>query len=219
VNAGSLVIVLIWVIAAVSTLWPATPEPPGSNGSHAVTALPSSHQILDRYEDTLHTLKAPALMSFAYSIEQAGLRNIEQVHRVYRQGLLERDELLSVSGRRSSHPVVYIARDRPDHYAIANLAPTRAHYDFVLIGALRFCFDRDEARRERETGRFCVSHDSEDRRRLCRNLGDDRRKLSATPRDHVSRGCRRSARRGACRVRPRRSLLGSHCGERDSAVG
>ena len=62
--------------------------------------------VLARYADALAALKHPAAISFEFSVEQLGLRNLEQTHRVYRSGSDERDETLSVDGYALNYPAV-----------------------------------------------------------------------------------------------------------------
>jgi hypothetical protein len=93
--------------------------------------------VLDRYEEALRALKVPPLVSFTYSLEQAGARNTEQQHRVYRSGSLERDETLGVDGQRAARPLVRIYRGRPDRYEVDLVAPTRERYEFRLAATRR----------------------------------------------------------------------------------
>jgi hypothetical protein len=91
--------------------------------------------ILARYEATLATLKRPKAMTFDYSVEQLGLRNMEQTHHVYRSGLAERDETLVVDGFTLPRPSVRIIANRSYRYEITAVAPRQTTYAFVYTGS------------------------------------------------------------------------------------
>jgi hypothetical protein len=93
--------------------------------------------VLARYADALANLKRPPTQSFEYSVEQLGLRNIEQTHRVYRSGLNERDETLIVDGYTLKQPAVRILANRTNRYDIAAVAPKPADYTFTFDGTKR----------------------------------------------------------------------------------
>ena len=92
--------------------------------------------ILARYQHAVRTYRAPRVASFSYAVEQDGLHGFDQVHRIYRSGLLERDETLAVDGKTLVRPVVRIIRGRRDRYAVAALAPRSEQYAFVYGGAV-----------------------------------------------------------------------------------
>lgn len=91
-------------------------------------------EVLARYAQALESAATPKLAVFEYAIEQAGLRDFIQTHRVYRAGSDERDETLAVAGKALSPPLVRIFHKRVDRYAIARLAPTEARYTFAFVG-------------------------------------------------------------------------------------
>ena len=95
-----------------------------------------SQIVLQRYELEMADLATPKAMIFSYNVSQAGPTNIEQRHRVYRQGLAVRDETIAVDGRQLSRKVVRIGR-RPDHYTLARLAPRTASYAFVFLHTVK----------------------------------------------------------------------------------
>jgi hypothetical protein len=106
---------------------------PGAAASPAAGAL-TPLAILDRYEASLAALKRPRVLSFDYSVEQLGLKNMEQTHRVYRSGLDERDETLVVDGFALPRPAVRIIANRLYRYDINAIAPTSASYAFQYSG-------------------------------------------------------------------------------------
>jgi hypothetical protein len=93
--------------------------------------------VLARYEQALATLKRPPTLSFEYSVEQLGLNNLEQTHRVYRSGLNERDETLVVDSYTLAQPAVRILANRTNRYDVAAVAPKAADYAFTFAGVKR----------------------------------------------------------------------------------
>jgi len=106
----------------------AAPEPEPETESLSPAA------ILARYEATLAELKRPKAITFDYSVEQLGLRDIEQTHHVYRSGHAERDETLIVDGIVLPQPSVRIIANRSDRYDITQVAPTASAYTFAYTG-------------------------------------------------------------------------------------
>lgn len=98
-----------------------------------VLALPPA-EVLARYADALAAEHPPSVLSFEYAVDQTGLRNDEQLHRVFRSGNDERDELLAVDGRRLDPPTVRIFHGRRDHYTLNELAPRPESYTFRYVG-------------------------------------------------------------------------------------
>ncbi len=90
--------------------------------------------VLRRYAAALEKIKEPRVISFDYTLEQTGPRTLAQTHRVFRSGDDERDETLTVDGKRLSPPKVRIFRGRRNRYTLASLAPRQADYDFVFSG-------------------------------------------------------------------------------------
>lgn len=90
--------------------------------------------VLARYTHVLEAVRLPTTISFQYTVEQLGGRDIEQTHRVYRSGTEERDETLQVDGEKVIPPSVRFFRGRRDRYAITNVAPRIETYDFKYVG-------------------------------------------------------------------------------------
>jgi hypothetical protein len=90
--------------------------------------------VLERYAASLAALKHPKAVTFDYSVEQLGLRNMEQTHHVYRSGRNERDETLVVDGLQLPRPSVRIIANRTYRYDIGAVAPTPATYSFTYSG-------------------------------------------------------------------------------------
>ncbi len=103
---------------------------------HAPVAL-EPPAVLARYSSAVAHLKRPKTVSFEFSVEQSGLRNLEQTHRVYRSGQSERDETLSADGVTLTSPSVRIFRTRANRYDVGALAPRVADYDFAFAGLAR----------------------------------------------------------------------------------
>ena len=112
---------------ALGGLGPSTPAPE----SEALAPV----TILARYSAALAKLHHPKAIAFDYSVEQLGMRNMEQTHHVYRSGLAERDETLVVDGLTLPRPSVKIVANRSDRYDIAAIAPTEARYTFAYTGS------------------------------------------------------------------------------------
>jgi hypothetical protein len=91
--------------------------------------------VLQRYEAALLKVHEPQVITFDYKLEQTGLRNALQTHRVFRSGNDERDETLTVDGKRLSPPKVRIFRGRRNRYKVATLAPRAAEYKFTYLGS------------------------------------------------------------------------------------
>lgn len=89
--------------------------------------------VLYQYGSALEHLSRPPSVEFEVSMEQVGPRNIEQTHRIYRQGLNERDEILSVDGQALTTPAVRIFGDRTYRYDVAAVAPHLADYTFSFV--------------------------------------------------------------------------------------
>src|ERR1700723_645153 len=104
--------------------------------SAATTAphtLPAS-AVIAKYAEALAAHKEPPAVSFDYTLEQSGVRALDQRHRVFRSGADERDEVLVVNGRELTTPEIRIFRNRRDRYAIERLAPSVAGYAFAFAG-------------------------------------------------------------------------------------
>jgi hypothetical protein len=93
--------------------------------------------VLEQYAAALDELPAPRYISFEYSVEQSGGTNISELHRIYRAGRDQRDELIAEDGQRLRLPSVRIRHDAVDRYALAALAPTPARYTFTFAGSVK----------------------------------------------------------------------------------
>ena len=97
------------------------------------SANPDAVTVLNRYEARLEQYHTPSVLSFTYSVDQAGTRGFSQTHRIYRSGSLVRDETIGI-GNQHLKPKIRIYRDRPNHYMVEALAPRRGVYRFTFIG-------------------------------------------------------------------------------------
>ena len=95
-----------------------------------------SQVVLERYASHLVAIDSPKTLIFSYTVSQAGPRDIEQTHRVYRSGDLVRDETLSVDGQTLKSKVTHIGRYR-NHYTIDGLAPRLTQYAFLFVRAVK----------------------------------------------------------------------------------
>ncbi len=111
---------------------PVTPSPAAAS---AVPAALAPSVILARYAAALTKIKEPKVISFDYTLEQTGLRMLAQTHRVFRSGSDERDETLTVDGKRLAPPKIRIFRGRRNRYTVGLLAPRPADYTFRYVGA------------------------------------------------------------------------------------
>jgi hypothetical protein len=105
------------------------PTPPVPAPSPSPVRL-SPGLVLARYGAVLGAVKRPQQLVFAYTVEQLGLQDLEQSHRVYRSGHSERDETLVVDGYTLQYPSIRIFRNRSDRYDIAAVAPRLGAYAF-----------------------------------------------------------------------------------------
>ncbi len=114
--------------------------PLGHRGAAPVAAPHASRLapavVIERYVAALQSLKAPATQSFDYSVEQLGLRDMEQTHHVYLSGRRERDETTVVDGYTLTRPSVRVIADRNNHYNVTAIAPKPSAYSFLYRGAV-----------------------------------------------------------------------------------
>lgn len=113
---------------------PASAAPPARETPLASEAPDT---VLAKYEHALNVAPVPKFVEFDYSVEQVGMHDLIQTHRIYRSGDTERDEITSVDGQALTHPQTRIIRDRVDHYGIGAVAPRPARYTFSFIGKRR----------------------------------------------------------------------------------
>jgi hypothetical protein len=89
--------------------------------------------VLANYESVLAKALTPPYVSFEYTVEQVGVRDLQQDHRIYRDRSNERDELLSVNGEALTRPVVRLFRGRVERYTLGRLAPRASGYTFHYL--------------------------------------------------------------------------------------
>jgi hypothetical protein len=131
------------VVAAAARTCVATALTFATLGARPVTHVPlepaepkplAPATVLAKYAKALGAVARPHAISFSYTIEQLGLRNMEQTHRVYRSGLDERDETLGVDGYTLPRPSVRIIANRTYRYDVKAVAPAPSSYRFVYTG-------------------------------------------------------------------------------------
>jgi hypothetical protein len=121
---------------------------PSGSVQAASVELPAA-TVLARYAEAIAAVQAPKVVAFDYTLEQSGARDLQQEHRVFRSGLRERDEILSVDGKKLEPPIVRIFSGKRDRYSIVTLAPRPAQYTFTYVGPKRvghhvdYVFDLD----------------------------------------------------------------------------
>lgn len=124
-------LLLAAALAAAPSAPPDVPPLARAGSSPAVASA-----ILARYAEALVVYHTPPVMTFEYSVDQTGAREIQQYHRVFRSGASQRDELLAVDGKKLDPPSVHIFQRR-DRYTVEALAPRPAKYAFRYIGSVR----------------------------------------------------------------------------------
>lgn len=92
-----------------------------------------SQEVLTRYLAALGKTAPAHTVVFDYSVSQAGPHVIEQRHRVYRSGAVQRDEISYVDGQQLKPPNIRVFR-REDRYAVNRLAPRPPTYFFLFQG-------------------------------------------------------------------------------------
>jgi hypothetical protein len=92
-----------------------------------------SQEVLARYLAALSKTPQAHTVVFEYSISQAGPHVIEQRHRVYRSGAVQRDEITYVDGQAIKPPNIRIIRHE-DRYSVHRLAPRPQTYFFLFAG-------------------------------------------------------------------------------------
>jgi hypothetical protein len=108
---------------------------PAARATPLVSEAPDT--VLAKYAHALDVLPVPKFVEFDYSVEQVGMHDLVQTHRIYRSGGTERDEITSVDGQALPHSSIRIIRDRVDHYGIGAVAPREPRYTFSFIGKRR----------------------------------------------------------------------------------
>lgn len=150
---------LLAAALALSAVPPtAPPDVPPLRSASEVSAMTGA-SVIERYADALAHRHAPRIVSFEYALEQTGAHALDQTHRVFRSGDDQRDEILTVDGKRLDPPSIRIFRGRRDRYAVESLAPQPAAYAFKYLGTARDAHHVDYlfATTPREEGSFVVT--------------------------------------------------------------
>lgn len=105
-----------------------------SNAGAQPPPAAGSALVIERYADALAALPRPVNMVFEFTVDQSGMHNFDETHRVYRSGLHERDETLALAGASLKIPIVRVVRDNAYRYDVLTLAPKPAEYVFAYSG-------------------------------------------------------------------------------------
>jgi hypothetical protein len=131
---------VIALLLAAALLLPGPSAPPDIPPLHARPTPPPAvapSTFLARYAVALAAHRTPDVLSFEYTVDQTGARDIEEVHRVFRSGSSQRDELLSVGGKRLDPPTTRIFLGRRNRYTLEALAPRPSEYRFRYLASVR----------------------------------------------------------------------------------
>jgi len=131
------VIGLLLAAAMALTLPTAPPDIPPLRPRPTPPPAIAPATMLARYAQALAANPTPSVLSFEYSIDQTGLNDIQETHRVFRSGTSERDELLSADGKRLSPPAIHIFLGHRNRYALEALAPRPEAYTFRYLATVR----------------------------------------------------------------------------------
>jgi hypothetical protein len=129
------------------TLLAASPRRPHATPTHLSTPPPpfvvsapsvaAPALVLLRYAEALTRVSSPPALIFDYTVEQAGLHDIEQKHRIYRGKAIERDEMTEIDGRKLLAPSVRVMSGRTDRYDILAVAPRPERYALAFVRSQR----------------------------------------------------------------------------------
>src|SRR5271156_347480 len=108
-----------------------------ASAASGITVVASPSNVVARYVAALASVSRPRAVTFEYTVEQLGPRDLSQRHRVYREGVDERDETLIVDGVQLSRPAIRIFANRGYSYDVGTMAPRPADYLFTLTSELR----------------------------------------------------------------------------------
>ena len=119
----------------------ALPTIPASATAAPLVVKPDQHAVapkgvLDRYEARMLSVHTPVILTFEYTVEQAGTRSVTVAHRIYRSGSIERDETIGIDEAKIK-PRIRIYRNRPDAYAFESVAPRKDMYAFTFVAKVR----------------------------------------------------------------------------------
>jgi len=123
---------LLAVAVALSTPPTAPPDIPPLRPRPTPPPAVAPATTLARYAEALAATHTPLVLSFEYSVDQAGGRDIQETHRVFRR----RDELHTVDGKRVDPPSIHIFLGRRNRYALEALAPRPEAYTFRYLASV-----------------------------------------------------------------------------------
>jgi hypothetical protein len=123
-------VIALLLAAALSAPPTAPPDVPPLSNSAAAAA------IIGKYAEALVVYRTPSVLSYEYTVDQTGARDIQQTHRVFRSDTSQRDELLAVDGKKLEPPTVHIFLGRRNRYTVESLAPRPTAYTFKFIGTV-----------------------------------------------------------------------------------
>jgi hypothetical protein len=132
--------VIVLLLAGLLALNPpptAPPDIPPLRPRPTPPPIVAPSSMLARYAEALTANRTPAVLSFEYSIDQTGVHDLQQTHRVFRSGNSERDELLSADGKRLNPPSIHIFLGHRNRYSIEALAPRPEAYTFRYVESVR----------------------------------------------------------------------------------
>jgi hypothetical protein len=95
-----------------------------------------SQYVLQRYAAAVASATPPKVVIYSYTVSQVGPSNIEQRHRIYRDGMDVRDETLSIDGNALHRKVVRFSH-REDPYTVARFAPHTDAYELLFLGTTK----------------------------------------------------------------------------------
>jgi hypothetical protein len=127
---------LLATALALTTAPTAPPDIPPLRPRATAPPRVAPSSTLARYAEALTANRTPLVLSFEYSIDQAGARDIQETHRVFRSGSSERDELRTVDGKRVEPPSIHIFLGRRNRYALEALAPRPEAYTFRYLASV-----------------------------------------------------------------------------------
>jgi hypothetical protein len=125
------------LLAAALVMPTAPPDIPPLRPRSTPRPAVAPAKMLARYDAALEANPTPAVLSFEYSVDQAGPHDIQETHRVFRSGNSERDELLTANGKTLSPPTIHIFLGHRNRYALEALAPRPEAYTFRYLTSLR----------------------------------------------------------------------------------
>ncbi|MFY9633048.1 MAG: hypothetical protein WAJ94_15710 [Candidatus Cybelea sp.] len=92
-----------------------------------------SAEVLQRYALALQHVVSPRVVVYSYTVSQVGPSNIEQRHRIYRNGTSVRDETLAIDGIALRHKAVRFSQ-REERYTVGRFAPSATAYELLFLG-------------------------------------------------------------------------------------